>query len=128
MEQDMRKDRGQETDEYEQTLDTPQRETLQYFVQEANPQNGLVRDRAAEGAPASITSVGLGLSAYVVGAERGIIPRDDAVARTLTTLRFFWQSPQGRERDATGYRGFYYHFLDMETGRRAGFTGGWLSD
>lgn len=39
--------------------------------------------------------------------------------RTLATLRFFWNSPQGPEPDATGYRGFYYHFLDMQTGRRA---------
>jgi hypothetical protein len=31
-----------------------------------------------------------------------------------------WNSPQGPEPDATGYKGFYYHFLDMETGRRAG--------
>jgi hypothetical protein len=34
-------------------------------------------------------------------------------------LRFFHSSHQGPEPDATGYKGFYYHFLDMETGRRA---------
>ena len=39
--------------------------------------------------------------------------------RTLTTLRFFWNSPHGPEPDATGYQGFYYHFLDIQTGRRA---------
>jgi hypothetical protein len=44
--------------------------------------------------------------------------RDEAVKRTLATLRVFWNSSQGTERDATGYKGFYYHFLDMETGRR----------
>src|SRR6202008_577533 len=42
----------------------------------------------------------------------------EAVKRTLTTLRFFWNSPHGSEADATGYKGFYYHFLDMKTGRR----------
>ena len=36
----------------------------------------------------------------------------------LTRLRFFRDSPQGPEPDATGYKGFYYHFLDMKTGRR----------
>ena len=36
----------------------------------------------------------------------------------LRTLRFFANSPQGPEPDATGYKGFYYHFLDMESGRR----------
>jgi hypothetical protein len=37
----------------------------------------------------------------------------------LAALRFFWNSPQGTEPDATGYKGFYYHVLDMQTGRRA---------
>ncbi len=41
-------------------------------------------------------------------------------ARTLVQLRFFWTSPQGSVLDATGNKGFYYHFLDMNTGRRAG--------
>jgi hypothetical protein len=95
-----------------------QRATFQYFLKEVNPLNGLVRDSTREGAPSSITAVGLGLATYVVGAERGFIPRNEAVQRTLTTLRFFWNSPQGKERDATGYKGFYYHFLDMRTGRR----------
>jgi hypothetical protein len=54
-----------------------------------------------------------------VAVERGYMSRADAVTRTLTTLRFFWNSPQGPEPDATGYKGFYYHFLDMSTGRRA---------
>ncbi len=45
--------------------------------------------------------------------------RGEAIQRVLATLRFFWDSPQGEERDATGHRGFFYHFLDMETGRRA---------
>ena len=45
--------------------------------------------------------------------------RGAAAKRTLTTLRFFWNSRQGPEPDATGYQGFYYHFLDMQTGRRA---------
>ena len=51
--------------------------------------------------------------------ERGILPRGAAITRTLSTLRFFHASPQGPEPDVTGYKGFYYHFLDMKTGRRA---------
>jgi hypothetical protein len=47
------------------------------------------------------------------------MPRSAAVKRILDTLRFFWNSPQGPEPDATGYHGFYYHFLDMQTDRRA---------
>jgi hypothetical protein len=33
-------------------------------------------------------------------------------------LRFCRNSPQGTRADATGYKGFYYHFLDMKTGKR----------
>ncbi len=78
-----------------------------------------MRDSTRSGSPSSITAVGLALTAYTVGVERGFISREDAVERTLTTLRFFWNSPQGEEPDATGYKGFFYHFLDMESGRRA---------
>ncbi len=35
-----------------------------------------------------------------------------------TTLRTFWESPQCEEPDATGFKGFFYHFLDLQTGRR----------
>ena len=100
-------------------LDELQRDTFGYFLGETNPANGLVRDSTREGAPSSIAAVGFALAAYAAGAERGFISRAEAVKRVLAALRFFWESPQGREPDATGYRGFFYHFLDMETGRRA---------
>lgn len=100
-------------------LDKLQRETFEYFLYETNPTNGLVIDKTAANWPASIAATGLALAAYPVGVERGFISRAAAVERTLTTLRFFWNSPQGPEPDATGYKGFYYHFLDMQTGCRA---------
>ena len=103
----------------EKALDTLQRDTFGYFLDETNRANGLVPDSTRDGAPSSITAVGFALAAYAVGAERGFITRADALERTLTTLRWFWNSPQGEDRDATGYRGFFYHFLDMQTGRRA---------
>jgi hypothetical protein len=93
-----------------------------YFWYEANPANGLVRDRSRPGSRSSIAAVGFGLTAVAVGAERGWITRDQARERVKTTLEFLWNSHQGPEADATGYKGFYYHFLDMETGRRAGTT------
>lgn len=95
-----------------------QRRAFDYFVAEANPANGLVRDSDRAESPASIAAVGMGLSAYVVGVERGWMRRADGVARTLAALRFFRDAPHGPEPDATGHRGFYYHFLDMESGRR----------
>ena len=99
-------------------LETLQRLTFDYFLKETNPENGLVPDSTRQGAPCSIAPTGFALAAYPVGVERGFITRNDAIKRTLTTLRFFWNSPQGPEPDATGYKGFYYHFLDMKTGRR----------
>ena len=96
-----------------------QRATLGYFIKEANPANGLIPDNTRQGAPSSIAAVGLALSCYAVAVERRVMRRDSAVARTLATLRFFNESPQGTQPNATGYQGFYYHFLDMKTGRRA---------
>ena len=96
-----------------------QRDTLQFFLDRANPRNGLIPDNTREGAPSSITAVGFALAAYAVGVECSFITRHEAIARTLVTLRFLWDSPQGEGPDATGYRGFFYHFLDMDTGRRA---------
>lgn len=100
-------------------LEKLQHESFNYFLHEANPINGLVIDKTAPDWPSSIAATGLALASYPIGVERGFMPRIAAVERTLTTLRFFWNSPQGPESDATGYRGFYYHFLDMKTGRRA---------
>ena len=99
-------------------LETLQRLTFEYFLKETNPENGLVPDSTREGAPCSITPTGFALAAYPVGVERGFITRSDAIKRALTTLRFLWNSSHGPEADATGYKGFYYHFLDMKTGRR----------
>ncbi len=99
-------------------MEALQRDTFNYFVQEANPVNGLVIDKTKPGAPASIAAVGLALSSYPVGVERGFMSRADAIRRTLATLRFFHRSVQSTDADATGYKGFYYHFLDMISGKR----------
>jgi hypothetical protein len=101
-----------------EVLEDLQRATFNYFIHESNPLNGLVVDKTQPGAPASIAAVGLALSSYPVGVERGFITRDDAIQRTLATLRFFHQSVQSTDPDATGYKGFYYHFLDMTSGKR----------
>jgi hypothetical protein len=100
-------------------LDRLRRETFEYFRREVNPANGLVQDKTQPGSPCSIAAVGMGLSIYIVAVERELLSRTEAVNRTLTLLRFFHSSHQGPEPFATGYKGFYYHFIDMKTGRRA---------
>lgn len=102
----------------EKELEKLQRSTFGYFLKEANLENGMVPDSTRHNSAASITAIGFALTAYTIGVEREYLTRAEAVERTLTTLRFFWNSAQSEEPDATGYKGFYYHFLDMQTGRR----------
>ena len=102
----------------DEDLDRLQVTTLQYYLHEANPANGLIRDKTEPGAPCSIAVVGFGLATIPVLVERGVISREFAPELVLQKLRFFRDRPHGSESDATGYKGFYYHFLDMKTGRR----------
>ena len=102
----------------DQLLDRFQRAAFAYFLENSNPDNGLVADTSRPGSPASIAVVGMALSCYPVAVERGWLKREDAAERVLATLRFFRAGSQGEQPEATGYKGFYYHFLDIETGRR----------
>jgi hypothetical protein len=104
-------------------LDRLQSDAFDYFLRNGNPQNGLIADTTRDGAPSSIAVIGFALSTYPIGVERGWIDRADAVQRTLAALRFFMSSDQSGTPNATGYRGYYYHFLDMESGTRV-----WLSE
>ena len=101
------------------TIDTLQRHAFDYFVHETNPNNGLVADNSQLDSPASIASVGFALGVYLVGVKRGWMSRNEAIKRTLSVLHFFWGSEQSTAPNATGYKGFYYHFLDMHSGQRA---------
>ena len=100
-------------------VETLEQRTFEWFWDTANASNGLVPDRWPDINFSSIAAIGFGLTAYGVGAERGYVTREQARARTLTTLRFLWSAPHSTDpADVTGYRGFFYHFLDMEKGRR----------
>ncbi len=102
----------------DETLAELERDTFKYFIDEMNPDNGLVPDSTRQGASSSIAAVGFALTAYPIGVERGYVSRDDAIKRCLLTLRFFYDGAQGTGSDDIGYKGFYYHFLDMKTGKR----------
>jgi hypothetical protein len=84
-----------------------------------NPQTGLVLDSTWKDSPSSIAAVGFGLAVLPVGVERSLMAREEALERTMVTLRFFAESHQGPEPDGTGHQGFYYHFLDPITGQRS---------
>ncbi len=109
------------TAEQNEFLDQLQEDTFNFFWETTNPQNGMVPDRYPNPPFSSIAAIGFGLSSYIVGVERGYVSRDEAAERTLNTVDFFYNAPQGSEPDGnSGYRGFFYHFLDMNTGERAG--------
>ena len=100
-------------------FETIERRTFDFFWQTANPLNGMVPDRYPSPSPCSIAAVGFALTAYVIGADRGFVTREQARERVLTTVRFFRNAPQGPQpTGVTGHRGFFYHFLDMEAGAR----------
>ncbi len=109
-------------------LDLVQRASFDFFWQEANPSSGLIKDRSVSGSPCSIASVGFGLSAICVAIDHGWITRAAGRDRVLTTLKTFWEKPQGRDAQGyIGYKGFFYHFLDMNTARRW-YTSDWKSE
>ncbi|MEO7444263.1 MAG: glucoamylase family protein [Ferruginibacter sp.] len=107
---------------YRTLLKRLQRESFQYFLHYYNPDTGLVADKSKTGSPASISVTGMAISVFISGIEEGLISREDARQRISTTLRFLYAAEQSTSSKATGYKGFYYHFLHMETGERFGNT------
>jgi hypothetical protein len=100
-------------------VDDLERRTFEFFWETANARSGLVPDRWPTPSFSSVAAVGFGLTAYPIGVERGYVTRGQALERVLTTLRFLRDAPQGPAASGmTGYKGFYYHFLDMATGLR----------
>ncbi|NZA28445.1 hypothetical protein H0E84_18885 [Luteimonas sp. SJ-92] len=96
-----------------------EKRTFQFFWDTTNELNGLTPDRFPSRPFSSIAAVGFALTAYPIGLENGWISREQAVERTLTTLRFFRDAEMGPEDEGrSGYRGFYYHFIDMDEGHR----------
>jgi len=102
----------------EKLLDSIQYRSFLYFINESDHKTGLVKDRSASWAPASIAAIGFALPSYAVGVERKWISRDEAAKITLITLVFFLNSVQSTDTNATGYKGFYYHFLRINSGTR----------
>ncbi|MDE3058826.1 MAG: Tat pathway signal protein [Bacteroidota bacterium] len=100
-------------------LDSLEHRTFNFFWETTNLANGLAPDRFPTKTFSSIAAVGFALTAYPIGVERGYITREQAIERVLTTLRFFWTAKMSPDKTGTtGYKGFYYHFLDMNSGAR----------
>ncbi len=102
-------------------LNLLQHTAFDYFWYEANPTNGMVRDRSRSNSFCSIAAVGFGLTAIGIGVDHDWISREAGRERTLATLRTFWETTQTlRSTNAIGYKGWFFHFLDMNRAARAG--------
>jgi hypothetical protein len=102
----------------DQDLNRLQRTTVLYYLHETNPDNGLVRDKTHPDIPCSIAAVGMALATIPVVVERGVVIRKFAAKIARRRLRSLLDLPQGPGPDAAGHKGFFYHFLDIDTGRR----------
>lgn len=104
-------------------VDTVQKRTFQYFKECSREKTGLVQDRAnnfkspkeAHGESyqvASVAATGYYLSSYIVAGENGWVSLKEVRKRVFNTLNFFLN-------DMEQVNGFFYHFVDIETGKRA---------
>lgn len=100
-------------------LDTLQVRTFRYFWELSNEQTHLTPDRAPTRSFASVAATGFALTAYPIGVERGYVSREAGRRRVLETLTYLWNAPQdSAAAGVIGHRGFFYHFLEPETGHR----------
>jgi hypothetical protein len=96
-----------------------QQTAFDFFWYEANPTNGLVRDRTQPWSACSIAAVGFGLTGIGVAIDHGWITRERGRQRVLAALRTFYHGPQGTNASGRiGHKGWFYHFLDMQTATR----------
>jgi len=110
---------GGEAEDAAPFLDTVQTRTFDFFWETTPATTGLTPDRWPEPPFSSVAAVGYALTAYPIGVERGYVSRAQARERTLSTLRFMWDAPQGDAASGVAGRwGFFYHFVDMQTGHR----------
>ncbi len=96
-------------------LDAIERAAFRFFWDEASPTTGQVKDRAlASGGGSermsSIAATGFGLTGLSIGDCRGYLRSQEITDRVRTTLRFVDKLPNEH--------GFFYHFIDIETGQR----------
>ncbi|HET6905648.1 MAG TPA: glucoamylase family protein [Rhodanobacteraceae bacterium] len=109
--------RASDTDEA--VLDDLQKKAFHFFEVHVDPDTGLVLDSTQPDSPCSIAAVGFALSSYPVAIERGWMPRELGLSHALLAARFFHEADQSGAPDGIGYKGFFYHFLHADNGRRA---------
>ena len=100
-------------------LSDTQRRTFNYFWQTTEIARGLAPDLSPDAAPTSIAAMGFALTAVPIGVEHNWVTRIEAARRVRGWLEFLRDAPQGPDLSGvTGYKGFFYHFLDATSGTR----------
>ena len=79
----------------EALLDSLQRTAFNYFWYQANPVNGLIRDRSQAGSPCSIAAQGFGITAIAIGIEHGWVTKEVGRARIKLGMQTLWNGAQG---------------------------------
>lgn len=93
--------------------------TFTYFWEVVDSTTWQTDDRYPTKNFTSIASTGFALPVYIIGIENEYITREQGTDRVLNVLSWLWDAPTGDEAEGvSGYRGFYYHFLNYETGTR----------
>lgn len=100
-------------------LNLIEKKAFEFFRDHQDPETGLFADTSG-GGDASIASTGVGLGALCIGAERGWIDKEEARKRAIMTLNTFLPKQGESESLAEGRFGFFYHFLNKRTAKRAG--------
>ncbi|MBU3758347.1 MAG: hypothetical protein FGM27_00230 [Candidatus Omnitrophica bacterium] len=88
-----------------------QRDSFQYFPRLSDKNTGFTRDTSKPGSPASIAATGFSLASTAIAASHQWIPSEWAEAALRKTMKSLLTKAQHE-------RGFFYHFLDAQSGRR----------
>jgi len=95
-----------------------QKRTFNYFWDQID-EHYQVQDRYPTLNFTSTAATGFGFGAYLVGIEHDYITRVEGAERVLKTLKALKGLPQGeQEVGISGYKGFFYHFLDLKNALR----------
>lgn len=100
-------------------VDDLKEKTFTYFWEVVDSTTWQTDDRYPTRNFTSIASTGFALPVYIIGIHNEYITREEGALRVLNVLEWLWNAPQGDDAEGvTGYRGFYYHFLNYGTGTR----------
>jgi len=101
-------------------LDAIERAIFLFFWEQASSTTGQVKDRArANGIDSltisSIAATGFGLTALCIADQRGYMSSSAILDRVQTTLNYVLN-------EMPNQHGFFYHFVDMNSGQRANYS------